>query len=46
MQTAAVMFLNGIDPVGESYLATGSVLVREVWVAIGTRAGRIMAGGK
>jgi hypothetical protein len=28
------MFLNGVDPVGESWMATRSVLVREAWAAI------------
>jgi hypothetical protein len=46
MQPAAVMFLNGIDPVGQPYLATRDPLVREVWHAVGIRAARIMEKGR
>jgi hypothetical protein len=37
---AAALAVAGIDPVGEAYLRTPSVLIREVWVAVGMRAAR------
>jgi hypothetical protein len=46
MQPAAVLFLNGIDPVGEPYLATRDSLIREVWHAVGMRASRVMQEGR
>lgn len=46
MTNAAALYLNGHDPVGEPYLATRSPLVREVWVAIGVRAGQLIDQAK
>jgi hypothetical protein len=42
MMGAAVMLLNGIDPIGEPYLATTDPAVRDAWHAVLMRASRVM----
>lgn len=41
MTAAAVMFLQGVDPVGVPWMTARDPLVREVWTAITVRAGQL-----
>jgi hypothetical protein len=43
---AAVMFLQGVDPVGVPFMAARDPLVREVWTAIAVRAGQLQKAAR